>query len=148
VSEADIAAALSQAMSTEDRRRELASQTPGLGPVLPLPQSPSGPGVGLSDMDLPVVGEGYDMTAEISAAVHKAFGPGRPTYAHPLVGGADYADSTHQPVLRHVSNLGDSLLFEPGRDGRQAAGAAVVISPQAAPRPSLLSRLLGRLRRR
>lgn len=140
----DIAAAMQAAMDGENRRRELASQTPGLGPVLPLPQPPAGPGVGLSDVPLPVVGEGYEVQAEIAAAVHKAYGTARPQYAHPAVGGIDYPAGTHQPALRHVHDLGDGTLFIEGRSAPAADGFTLV-SPPA--RPSLLSRLLGKFRR-
>jgi hypothetical protein len=113
----DIAAVMAAAIDGENRRRELASQTPGLGPVLPLPQPPAGPGVGLSDVSLPVVGEGYEVQslpvvgegyevqAKIAAAIHKSYGADRPQYAHPLVGGINYPAGTHQPALRHVTNL-------------------------------------------
>jgi hypothetical protein len=70
----DIAAVMAAAMDGDNRRRELAAMTPGLGPALPLPQPPAGPGVGLSDVALPVVGEGYQVQAEIAAAVHKGTG--------------------------------------------------------------------------
>ena len=49
-----------------------------------------------------------------------------------------------QPVLRHVTNLGADGLFIEGRSA-PAADAFTVVSPPA--RPSLLARLLGRLRR-
>jgi hypothetical protein len=140
---------MAAAMDGEDRRRELASQTPGLGPVLPLPQPPAGPGVGLSDVMLPVVGEGYETQAEMAPAVHKAYGPDRPGYAHPLVGGIGYQANVHQPALRHVMDLGADGLFIEDRSG---APVGDVVAVAAAPsRPGLLSRAraaLGRLRRR
>jgi hypothetical protein len=85
-----IAAPMQASMNAEDRRRELAGQSLGLGALVQLPQSPAGPGVGLSDMDLPVIGEGYDQTADIAAAAQKAYGEARPSYADPSVGGAGY----------------------------------------------------------
>ena len=145
----DIAAAMAAAMDAEDRRRQLASQTPGSGVALPLPQSPAGPGVGLSDVPMPAIGEGYDQAAEVAAAVHKAYGPGRPGYADPLVGGIGYPADVHQPALRSVVDLGADGLFIEGRSG---APAGDVLTVAAAPsRPGLLSRAraaLGRLRRR
>ena len=114
------------------------------GPVLPLPQPPAGPGVGLSDVALPVVGEGYQVQAEIAAAVHKSYGADRPQYAHPLVGGINYPAGAHQPALRHVTNLGADGLFIEGASAPAADGSTVVSAPS---RPSLLSRLLGRFRR-
>jgi hypothetical protein len=141
----DIAAAMQSGMDAENRRRELAGMTPGLGPVLPLPQPPAGPGVGLSGVPLPVTGEGYEVQAEIAAAVHKAYGADRPQYADPVVCGVGYPDAIHRPVLRHVTNLGADGLFIEGRSA-PAADAFTVVSPPA--RPALLARLLGRIRGR
>jgi hypothetical protein len=49
--------------SAEARYHELASDTFGLGSqigdLVQLPQPPSGPGVGLSDVDIPAQGPGY-----------------------------------------------------------------------------------------
>src|SRR2546430_17592739 len=98
----DSAAAMQAGMDGENGRRQLASLTPGLGPVLPLPQPPAGPGVGLFDVPLPVIGEGYDVQAKIAAAVHKSYGADRPQYAHPLVGGINYPAGMHQPALRQI----------------------------------------------
>jgi hypothetical protein len=140
----DIAAALAQAMDSEDRRRELASATPGVGALLPMEQPPSGPSVGKYGVGGDIIGEGYEVQAEIAAAVHKSFGADRPQYAHPLVGGIGYPADTHQPALRHVTDLGADGLFIEGRSAPPADGFAVV-SPPA--RPSLWARLLGRLRR-
>ena len=127
----------------ENRRRQLAGMTPGLGVLLPLEQPPGGPGVGLSDVALPVAGEGYEVQAEIAAA-HKSYGADRPQYGHPLIGGIDYPAGTHQPALRHVTNLGADGLFIEGASAPEADGFTVVSAPS---RPSLLSRLLGRFRR-
>jgi hypothetical protein len=127
--EQDIAAVMQAAEGAENRRRELASQTPGLGVLMPLGQPPGGPGVGISDVPLPVVGEGYEVQAGIAAAVHKSYGPDRPAYAHPLIGGIGYADGTHQPAVRHVHDLGaDGLLIERRADGSNDT-AVQVISP-------------------
>jgi hypothetical protein len=41
---AEIAAAMSQGMDGENRRRELASQMPGHGALVQLPPTPNGPG--------------------------------------------------------------------------------------------------------
>jgi hypothetical protein len=141
--EQDITAVMAAAEAAENRRRQLAGMTPGLGVLLPLEQPPGGPGVGLSDVALPVSGEGYEVQAEI-AAVHKSYGADRPQYAHPLVGGIGYPADTHQPALRHVTDLGADGLFIEGRSAPPADGFTVV-SPPA--RPSLWARLLGRLRR-
>ena len=141
----DIASVMQQAMDAEDRRRELAGQSPGLGALVNLPQPPSGPGVGLSDVSLPVVGEGYDQTADISAAVQKAYGEARPTYADGLVGGTGFQAGRSEPAIRHVQDLGaDGLLIDPGPDGRQRGGQTVTVSPDIAPRRTLLQRLLRR----
>jgi hypothetical protein len=61
-----------------------------------------------------------------------------------VVGGIDYPAGTHQPALRHVHDLGDGTLFIEGRSA-PAADPLTAVSPPA--RPSLLARLLGRLRR-
>ena len=103
---------------------------------MPLPQPPSGPGVGLSDVALPVIGEGYGMTAGIADAVSKSFGPARPHYAHPALAGLDYRPAADVPVQRHVTNLGaDGLLIEPGPDGRAAGDPYVLVSPRPPGRP-------------
>jgi hypothetical protein len=141
---AEITAATQASMDSEDRRRELASTTPGLGVLLPLDQPPSGPSVGKYGVGGAIVGEGYDQQAEIAAAVHKSYGADRPQYADPLVGGIDHGTGTHQPALRHVSDLGDGTLFIEGASA-PPADRFTVVSPPA--RPGLLARLLGRLRR-
>jgi hypothetical protein len=128
----DIAAAMASAMSAENRRRELAGRSPGLGAPLPLPDLPyHSHGLG------PAVGEGYDVTAEIAGAVHKAYGPDRPVYGDPAVAGRGYRPAADVPVRRHVTNLGaDGLLIDPGPDGRQSGDPFTVVSPAAAT-PSL-----------
>ena len=141
----DIAAAMATAMDTEDRRREPASQTPGLGAPVSLPDVPYGPGVGLTDVGLPHVGEGYGHGAP-AAAQSKAYGPDRPQYGHSLIGGLDYAALDARPAL------GRSRLYDlagavfAGQDG-PAGRPFVVVSPPAA-KPGLLARLAARLRRR
>jgi hypothetical protein len=143
----DIAAAMQASMDAENRRRELAGQSPGLGVFLSLPQPPAGPGVGLSDVALPVIGEGYDQEAP-AALQHKAYGETRPVYAAGEVGGLGYPLGIAQPARRHVTNLGaDGLLIEPGPDGRAAGDSTVFVSPQTAPKPSLWSRLKAKLGR-
>jgi hypothetical protein len=111
-----------------------------------LPQPPSGPGVGLSDVSLPVVGEGYDTAAGIAAAMHKSYGPDRPQYGHPLIGGLDYAPVDARPALgrSRLFDLADQVF---GAQDAQAGHPYTVISPTAA-RPGLLARLAARLRRR
>ena len=129
---------------TEDRRRELASQTPGLGAPVGLPDVPYGPGVGLTDVALPHVGEGYGHGAPV-AAQSKAYGPDTPQYGHPLIGGLDYAPMDARPALGRSSlyELADQVFA--AQDAR-AGHAYTVISPPA--RPGLLARLAARLRRR
>ena len=69
------------------RRRTGAARSPGpvpgYGALVPLEQPPSGAGVGISDVGMPIIGEGYAIQAEIAAAVHKAYGETRPQYADP-----------------------------------------------------------------
>lgn len=139
MSEADIRGAMLAGMNAENRRRELASQTPGAGTLMQLPQSPSAAAVGKSSLDMPAVGEGYDTVAEISAAVHKAYGEARPVYAAPEVGGSSYSRRSV------IAEMADRVFGR--QDAAAAADAVEVISPQAASRPSLLARLLRRGRR-
>jgi hypothetical protein len=73
-----LAASTEAATDDEQRRRELAAQRPGLGTLLPLPQPPSGPATGKYDVAGPVVGEGYDITPDVVAAVTKSYGTPRP----------------------------------------------------------------------
>ena len=143
MSEADIRSVMAQAMSAEDRRREVAGASPGLGALLPLEQPPSGAGTGIWDVDMPVIGEGYDQQAEIATTVHKAYGEARPVYAGPAVAGDSYVLGVSQPALRHVTDLGADGLFIEGASA-PAADPFMVVSP---PRPGLLSRLRGLLRR-
>jgi hypothetical protein len=144
---ADCQVAMSTGMDAETRRRQAAAGSPGLGYPLALEQPPSGPGIGLTDVPgLEVVGEGYGQVAEISAAVHKAYGEARPVYGVPEVGGLGYMPDIGQPARRHVSSVGDSLLIEPYADGRQPGGRYVFASPVA--KRGLLARLAGKLRRR
>ena len=132
------------AMSAEDRRREVAGASPGLGALLPLEQPPSGAGVGIWDVPgLDVKGEGYAIQADAAGAVHKAYGEARPVYAGPEVAGESYVLGVSQPALRHVTNLGADGLFIEGASA-PAADPFMVVSP---PRPGLLSRLRGLLRR-
>ena len=125
-------------MDTEDQRRQMASATPGLGAPVELPEMPHGPGVGNWDLGMPAVGEGYAQHAPDALQV-KSYGPDRPTYADPLIGGVGYAQGGVQTALRA---LGERVFA-----AQDAAGRAdvTVVSPPA--RPSLLARLFGRLRR-
>ena len=116
------------AMAAENRRREVAAMTPGLGVPLPMEQPTSGPSVGKYGVGGDIVGEGYDQQAEISGAVHKSHGESRPVYAAPAVAGESYAPlAVVQPALRHVRAAGFDVVSPPGRLG-------------------LLARVLGRIR--
>jgi hypothetical protein len=144
----DIAGTMQAAMDEENRRRELASASPGLGTPLPLAQPVSAAGVGLSDVPMPVVGEGYDITPPVVTAVSKAYGPERPVYGADEVGGVGFVGGRQEPAVRHVTNLGADGLFI---EGRPAPAADVVTVASAPSRPGLLSRAraaLGRLRGR
>jgi hypothetical protein len=144
MSEADIRAAQTAAEDGENRRRELAALTPGLGPVLPMEQPPSGPSVGKYGVGGLIAGEGYEVQAEIADAVAKAYGPPRPQYGDDLVGGFGFqAGRGEAPIRRHVTDLGADGLFIEGASAPVADGFTVV-SPA---RPGLLSRLRGLLRR-
>src|SRR5262245_4234906 len=111
MSEQDITSALAATMAAEDRRREVASMTPGLGVLLNLPQPPGGPGVGLSDNFLPVIGEGYDLIAPDDAQQMKAYGLTRPHYAGAEVGGDSYVPGIAQPARRAIINAGEDGLW-------------------------------------
>ena len=145
MSEPDIAAVMAAAMAAEDRRREVAGASPGLGALLPMEQPPSGAGVGIWDVDMPVTGEGYEVQAEIAAAVHKAYGEARPVYAGPEAPGDSYPLGVSQPALRHVTDLGADGLFIEGASAPAADGFTVASAPS---RPSLWSHLFRRGRPR
>ena len=131
---ADISAAMAAAMNQENRRRELASQAPGLGALMHLGQPPAAHGVGISDIpDSEVKGEGYAVTAPLTAAQVSSYGPGSPVYADGLVGGIGFQAGRQEPPIRVLVGT------------RSAADAIAVLS--APSRPSLWSRLRGKLRR-
>jgi hypothetical protein len=123
----EITTAMSQGMDTEHRRRQLASESPGYGAAVVLPDNPVGPAVGKAGL-LPAVGEGHSVTAEVSPSVHKAYGPDRPQYADSLVGGVGYAPVGVETALMAASR-----------------GDVTVVSPPSS--PGLLARLLGKFRR-
>ena len=128
MSEPDIRSVMAAAMAAEDRRREVAGASPGLGALLPMEQPPSGAGPGIWDVDMPVIGEGYEVQAEIATAVHKAYGEARPVYAGPAVAGESYVLDVCQPALRHVTDLGADGLFIEGTSA-PAADPFMVVSP-------------------
>ena len=147
MSEADFRAAQAAAEAGENRRRELASQTPGLGALLPMEQPPSGPSVGKYGVGGPVAGEGYEVQAGIAGAVSKAYGPLRPSYGDDLVGGFGFqAGRGEAPIRRHVTDLGADGLFIDGASA-PAAEPFMVVSPPP-PRPGLRARLRNLLHRR
>lgn len=133
----DIAAVMAQAMDAEDRRRELASRAPGLGAAMQLPDPPAGPAVGKWDLGLPVVGESHQAAPD--EPQHKSYGPPSPVYADPVVGGLDYAPGAILTALRAAGERAFAA---------QDAPVVEVVSPEAAPRQSLLGKLLGRFRHR
>jgi hypothetical protein len=130
----DVAAIQAAAMDAEDRRREVASQTPGLGTLLELPQPPNAAAVGKAGVPgLDVVGEGYATTPEVSAAAVKAYGPARPVYADGVVGGVDFVAGRQEAPVKMAAGF------------RRSDDGVVVVSPSS--RPGLLARLTGRFRR-
>jgi hypothetical protein len=135
----DIAAAMQAAMDAEDQRRQTASQSPGLGALVELPQTPYGPGVGLADVPMPVIGEG--LAAIPYTPQVKSYGPDVPQYAPDVVAGLGYAPGDVQTALRA---LGERVFAAQDAAGR---AGVVVVSPGMAPQRSLLRRLAGRLRR-
>ena len=80
------AAPQAAAWPREDRRRELGSQSPGLGVLLPLDQVPQGIAVGKSGLDLPAVGEGYDQGAATRSSRRRTARCGRCTRQPSLAG--------------------------------------------------------------
>lgn len=141
--EAAVAAALAQAVSAENQRRRLAADRPGHGALMRLPQPPAGPGVGLSDNPLPVVGEGYSVAPGASEAQVASYTT--PNYADPSVGGVDFVGGRNEaPIKRHAHDLGDSLFVGVPDASRTRGDGFTVVSPQ---RPGLLSRLRARFRK-
>ena len=117
MSEADIRAAQTAAENAENRRREIASATPGLGALVQLPETPNGPGIGIWDLGLPVVGESHQAAPYVEQ--RKAYGPASPVYADDLIGGPGYAPGGIETALRHVTDLGADGLFIEGASARR-----------------------------
>jgi hypothetical protein len=128
----DIAAAMAAAMGGETRRRELASQRPGHGAQVFLPDVPAGPGVGISDVPMPMVGEGLPVAPVPSGARVAAYVV--PAYADDIVGGIGFVGGRNEAPIGVLTVSRSSL-----------ADAVIVASPPA--RPGLLARVLGRLRK-
>jgi hypothetical protein len=122
---AALAVAQGQAETGEDRRRQLASGTPGLGVLMSLPQSPAAAAIGKSSLDMPAIGEGLSPVSYVPQ--HKAYGPASPVYADPFVGGVGFQGGRSEPAVRHAG--GDSF---------------AVVSPDVPVRRSLLGRLFRR----
>jgi hypothetical protein len=136
---ADISATLAAAMNQENRRRELASQAPGLGALMHLGQPPAAHGVGISDIpDSEVKGEGYATEAaaqplQVVTSPDPVYGQ-RPSYSDDLVGGIGFVGGRQEAPIRVLVGT------------RSAAGAGVTVL-SATGRSSLWSRLRGKLRR-
>jgi hypothetical protein len=167
---ADFTSAVQAAMAggedLDGRRRQLASELPGTGAPVLIPQVPYGPSVGKWDLGLPAVGEGYEAVSPPAPRQIASHGPERPlasmpaelvtgrrpVYNAPEVGGEGFAANDGQVAmpgadmargLQMARGLADYAFGPPGTD-------FVLISPgaPAAPRrPGLLGRVLGRLRR-
>jgi hypothetical protein len=129
---AALTATQAQATVAEQNRRGVASQTPGVGALLPLPQPPADAGQGS-----PVVqGEGYEVEAppapqQITVPHGVPVYDRRPSYAADVVGGIDFTAGRQEPPIRVLI----------GTRSAPVADSVVAISP---PRRSLLSRLLRR----
>jgi hypothetical protein len=132
--EAALAAAQSQSMSAENDRRMRASQRPGHGAGMHLEQSPAAAGVGISDVPMPAAGLGYDVAPVVAGAQVAAYS--MPSYADGSVGGLGFTAGQEAPIR----------VFVGSRSAGHADGVTFV-SPPAAPKPSLLARVLGKLRR-
>ncbi len=128
MSTSEIEAAMQAAMAAEDRRRELGSQSPGLGVAFALPQPPSDPPLASPGWICLLTGEGY-------AQQPPAASWGRPVYAPAELGGAAYPGGIAQAVQRMQ-----------GLPAAAVSGSrnVVAISPDLGPRRNLLQRLLGR----
>jgi hypothetical protein len=139
--EADCRAAQSAAMDGENRRRLLASESPGLGAQLPIAQPYADAGQGSP----PVVGEGYSVEAPAAPSQLASYGPQRPVYGPDVVGGYGFTGGRSEPAVRHVWAVDDGqIMIGPYADGRQP----VFVAPPAARKPSLWSKIRGRLRGR
>jgi len=129
---AALTAAQAQATVAEQNRREIASQTPGVGAQLLLPQPPADAGQGS-----PVVqGEGYEVEAppapqQITVPHGVPVYDRRPSYGADVVGGIDFTAGRQEPPIRVLI----------GTRSAPMADSVVAVSP---PRRSLLSRLLRR----
>ena len=126
---ASIAAAQQQAQGAENRRRELASQRPGHGVLLPLEQPAAAAAVGKSGLDMPVIGEGYGTPPGPSPFVQAAYSV--PNYADAVVGGVGFTGGRNEPAVRVLL-----------RARAAAPGGVTVVSPDV--RPPLWRRLLRR----
>ena len=113
---------------------------PGSGALLPLPESPAAVGVGISDLPMPFVGEGYALQApdaplqvqsDNGTLVHGR----RPSYADDLAGGISQAGKQEAPIRVLV---GTRCAPAPGTD-------MVAVSPRIE-RRSLWRRLFGRVK--
>jgi hypothetical protein len=129
---AALIAAQEQATVAEQNRRQVASMTPGVGALLPLPQPPSDAGQGS-----PVVaGEGYEVVAPpepLQVVVPHGvpvYGR-RPQYGAPEIGGVGYQAGRQEPPIRVLVGTRSAPVTDP----------VVAVAP---PRRSLLSRLLRR----
>jgi hypothetical protein len=132
---AAVSASMNAGMDAENHRRQLASQTPGLGAEMPLPPNPNGLSTGKASLDVPVVGEGYDVQAAISDAQISSYGPSRPVYADGLVGGVGFQGGFSEPAVE-----GFRFAVSPG--------LSVPVLAAAPAKPGLVARLRGFLRRR
>jgi hypothetical protein len=147
--EQDIAAVMQAAEAAENRRREVGSRAPGLGVLMPLDQPPNGPSVGKYGLPgLDITGESYDVLAPDDAQQRKAYGMVRPHYADALVAGLDYRPAAGVPVRRSIIDAGLDGLWIEAAPGPASPGNVIAVSPQAAPRRSLLGRVTRWLRRR
>jgi len=129
---ASLTAAQAQATTAEQNRREIASQTPGVGALLLLPQPYADAGQGSP----PVQGEGY--SAEAPSAPQQITVPHgvpvfdrRPSYGADVVGGIGFQAGRQEPPIRVLV----------GTRSATPGDVVVAVSP---PRRSLLSRLLRR----
>jgi hypothetical protein len=171
---AALGAAQAAAESRDMGRRQAGNRYPGSGTEMSIPQVPYGPSVGKIGADFPAVGLGYEQAPsppsppwQVASYDSDHAGPlpahpgqlaaGLPVlYPGAEVGGYGFAVAAGQPATAGVraSSIADMANYAFATADRAGYGERVtIISPDipaaAAPRkPGIISRVLGKLRRK